>query len=123
MTSPSGSNEWVVRMAEGEANAIVSVGGLAVKVAALGQPARSPELLALGKLVELRRREKGSTAAALAHQACVTEAALLNLERGIRLPNTRDVTTLVAQVLDLPAEKLAALVGSQGASDPTLRAA
>ena len=96
---------------------------MAAKVAALESAAQSLERMALGKLVELRRRQKGLTAEELAKQARVTPAALLNLEHGIRLPNTPDVTALVAPVLDLPAEKLAALAGGRGPLAPAPRAA
>jgi len=123
MTHTSVKDEWVSRMADREDNAIVSVGGLAAKVAALERLERSRELMALGRLIDLRRREKGLTVEELTQRAHVTEAALVDLERGIRAPNTRDVIALLAKVLDLPEEKLRAVAGLDGAPDPTLSSA
>jgi transcriptional regulator with XRE-family HTH domain len=123
MTHPSVKGEWVTRMADLEANAIVSAGGLAAKAAALERQERSRELMALGKLIELRRREKGLTVEELTQRTHVTEAALLDLERGIRMPNTRDVIALVARALDLPEAKLRAIAGLNGVPDPTLSSA
>ena len=123
MTHTESQDEWVARLADLEDNALTSVGGLAVQLAARERSERSPELMALGKLVELRRREKGLTVADLTRQAHVTEAALLDLERGLRLPNTRDVICLVAQVLDLPEEKLLAVAGLNGVADSDLSSA
>lgn len=123
MTHTSVTGNWVSRMADREANAVVSVGGLQAKAAALERPERSRELMALGKLIDLRRREKGLTVEELTRQTHVTEAALLDLERGIRAPNTRDVIALVAKVLDLPEEKLRAVAGLNGAPDPALSSA
>ena len=87
---------------------------------ALERSELQPELMAIGKLVELRRREKGLTIEELRRQANVSETALVDLERGLRLPNTRDVICLLARVLELPADKLLAAAGLNGEPDPTL---
>jgi transcriptional regulator with XRE-family HTH domain len=90
---------------------------------ALERSERRPELMAIGKLVELRRREKGLTIEELRHEANVTESALIDLERGLRLPNTRDVICLLARFLELPADKLLAAAGLNGDPDPALSSA
>ncbi len=115
--------EWFRKAAEAEDNGIVSVGGMAVRIAALERRERHPELKALGKLLELRRREKGLTVEEVARRAEVTAAALEALERGLRLLDTRDVIGAVAKALDLPAEKLLAAAGLNGSPDPELSSA
>src|SRR5439155_12565129 len=94
--------------------------GLGLRLAALERQEGSPELAAIGKVLELRRREKGLSVAELARRAHVTEAALFDLERGVRMPNTKDVIVLIAQVLGLPGEKLVGAAGLNGATDPDL---
>src|SRR5205809_1969560 len=69
------------------------------------------------------RPEKGLTVEELTRQARVTEAALIDLERGLRLPNTRDIIRLLARPLDLPCEKLLAVAGIGAALDPGLSSA
>src|SRR5262245_38884404 len=123
MTQMAQKNDWLTRMADGEDGASVSVGGLAAKLAALERQDRSAELMALGKLVELRRREKNLTVAELTRRAHVTEGALVDLERGLRMPNTRDVIALLARALELPEDKLLAVAGLAGANDPALSSA
>jgi transcriptional regulator with XRE-family HTH domain len=114
---------WTAHMADLEGNSVVSVGGLAAKLAALERQERRPELQALGKLVELRRRERGLSVSELLRKADLTEAALAYLEEGVRMPNTRDVIYFVAPVLDLPAEKLLAVAGLTDVADPALSSA
>lgn len=109
--------------ADPEDSGLTSVGGLAVTLRALERTERRPELMALGKLVELRRREKGLTVEELSRQAHVTETAFIDLERGLRMPNTRDVICLLARVLELPADKLLAATGLNGDPDPLLSSA
>jgi len=96
------------------------VGGLAVRLAALEHSECNPQLAAIGKMIELRRREQGLSVEALAQQSHVTEASLFNLERGVRQPNTQDVIVLVAQVIDLPEDRLLAAAGLGGETDPYL---
>src|SRR5205809_4813913 len=69
------------------------------------------------------RPEKGLTVEELTRQARVTEAALIDLERGLRVPNTRDIIRLLARPLDLPCEKLLAVAGIGAAPDPGLSSA
>jgi hypothetical protein len=53
----------------------------------------------------------------------VTEFALADLERGLVLPNTRDVICLVAKVLELPMDKLLTIAGLNEPADPDLQSA
>ncbi len=101
----------------------ISVGGLAARLAALEKQERRPELAAVGKAIELRRREKGLSPEKLAVCARVTEDALFDLERGLRMPNTRDIIRLVSVALDLPSEKLIEAAGLNGSGDPVLSSA
>lgn len=121
--STSTNKERLARMAEQEASAMVSVGGLAVTLAALERQERSLELMALGKLIDLRRREKGLTVEELIRKSHVTQSALADLERGLRMPYSRDVICLLARVLELPAEKLLAVAGLNGEADLELGSA
>jgi hypothetical protein len=123
MNTTNGTNDWPSAPPDREAGGDISVGGLAVRLAALERQERSPELAAVGKVIELRRRAMGLPAEELARQAHVTQGALLDLGQGLRLPNTRDLIILVSRVLDLPGERLVAAVGLGGATDPRLRSA
>lgn len=114
---------WVRQAAEREDNGIVSVSGLAVRISDLERQERTPELKALGKLLELRRREKGLTVEEVARRAEVATTALEDLESGLRLPGLRDVVEAAAGALDLPAEKLLAAAGLTGSPDPDLSSA
>jgi transcriptional regulator with XRE-family HTH domain len=98
----------------------ISVGGLGARLAALEKQERRPELAAVGKAIELRRRERGLSPEKLAASAHVTEDALFNLERGLRMPNTRDIIRLVSVVLDLPSEKLIEAACLGGSRDVVL---
>jgi transcriptional regulator with XRE-family HTH domain len=119
-TATTGQTSWP---ADPEDSGVTSVGGLSVTLRALERLEHRPELTAIGKLVELRRREKGLTVEELGRLAHVSETALLALECGLRLPNTRDVICLLARVLELPADKLLAAAGLNGDPDPMLSSA
>lgn len=123
MSITNRASDWFGPAAGDEAEQDISVGGLAVSFAALQRDERLPELAAVGKMIELRRRERGLPVEELARQAHVTEASLFDLERGRRLPNTRYVIVRVAQVIDLPGEKLVAAAGLGGATDAKLSSA
>jgi transcriptional regulator with XRE-family HTH domain len=105
------------------ADSDISVGGLGARLAALEKQERRPELAAIGKVIELRRRERGFTADKLAACAHVTENALFDLERGVRMPNTRDIIRLVSAVLDLPSDKLIEAAGLGRSKDTVLSSA
>lgn len=102
---------------------VFSVGGLAERIAAIERQDRRPELAAVGKAIDLRRRERGLTPEALAEQARVSVEMLLDLERGVRMPNSAAVIRLVSRVLDLPADKLIAAGGLSAVADPALQTA
>jgi hypothetical protein len=118
MTSASTNEDWFARMLEIEANAGISVGGLRAELRARQRDERRPEIAAVGKLIDLRRRAKGLAVQDLTKLAHVTEFALADLERGLVLPNTRDVICLAAKVLELPMDKLLTIAGMTDASDP-----
>jgi len=123
MSNTNRASDWFCKAADHEADPDISVGGLAVQLAALERHEGNPQLAAVGKMIELRRREQGLSVEDLARQAHVTEVSLFDLERGVRRPNTRDVIVLVAQVIDLPGKKLLAAAGLGGEADPGLSSA
>ena len=106
-----------------EPDPVISVGGLAARIRAVESQDRRPELAAVGKAVDLRRRERGLTPESLAAQAHVTVEMLFDLERGVRMPNSPSVIRLVSRVLDLPADKLIAAGGLSQVADPALQTA
>ncbi|HEV3440170.1 MAG TPA: helix-turn-helix transcriptional regulator [Gemmata sp.] len=123
MNASAGGNNRPREAVDLDETSDISVGGLGVRLAALKAEDRRPELAAVGKAVELMRRERGLSTEKLALRAHVTEDALFDLERGLRMPNTRDVIRLVCVVLDIPADKLIAAAGLSGSPDPTLTSA
>jgi len=79
--------------------------------------------LAFAKLVELRRRQYGLSAEALADKAAIDLEEVVNIERGEGIvPEPRTVRQL-AQVLQLPERKLQQLAGLVEAKDNRLREA
>ncbi len=123
MIEMSTNTKWIQEMAEKEDNRPVSVGGLQVTLAALEHQETSPELAAVGILLDLRRRKLSLSVSDLARRAHVAEGELASLGRGLKMPNSRDVIVLLAQALGLPAEKLLAAAGLGGTADPDLRLA
>lgn len=82
----------------------------------LGQPASDgarerTERAALGRLVELRRREQAMTAECLADRAGVELAELLAVEAGARDPVEPRTVFMLAEVLGLPVRGLMQLAG------------
>ena len=115
--------EWFHAAAEAEANRIVSVGGLAVKIARAELRERLAERAALGRLLELRRREFGLSVAEVAARAGVSAEEVVSLERGVAHPAAGAVLRALAGSLQLPADKLLNLMGLNGETDPAFRAA
>ncbi len=113
--------KWLLKAAEAEGNGIVSVGGLAAKMALLDRQERLAERAALGKLVELRRREKGLSVAELAAQAKVTIGDVVSIEWGVTGVTTPEVLGALSRLLNLPVEKLLGLAGFNGDSDPAIQ--
>jgi len=111
------------RLVDRDPEQITSVGGLSLRLAAWERQDIRPELAAVGKAIDLRRREKGVTSQELASRARVTVESLTEMERGLMMPNSPDIIRLVSKVLELPADKLLIAAGLTETSDATLRAA
>jgi len=112
-TQANNDPAWVSRMANLEDNSEISVGGLAHEVGLFDGPAAPASAKsALAKLIELRRRERRLTVEQLAARAEVETAELVDIELGrVDAPQLRTVAKL-ADVLELPAQKLMQLSGS-----------
>lgn len=122
MTQKTGPTDWLAEMAAAEEGGI-SVGGLAVKFRAMERQERNPQLIDLGKLIDVRRRERGLTVEDLLQQANVSQETLTELEQGLVMPYNRDLICRLARVLDLPADKLLAVAGLSGPLNPELSSA
>ena len=113
--------EWLAKMAEQEANGIVSVGGLvaladqASKEDKLGATERS----ALSQLVQWQRRKLRLTIEALARKADVDLNEVLSIENGHESPEARTIFK-IAGALQLPPNKLMTLAGLVKDRDPSL---
>ena len=123
-------NDWLRTVGDAEAAHDITVsGGLLARSGSErvgftgGLFGRTAELAAVGKAVELRRRERGLTPEALAREGHVTPEMLDDLERGVRVPNSAAVIRLVSKVLDLPADKLITAGGLGDTADPALQTA
>jgi hypothetical protein len=125
MSKANTDTTWLLAKAEQEANDIVSVGGL---ICSLSPEERrggtqSMERVALAKLVELRRRQYQLSAEALAAKAEVALEEVVCIERGAAaVPEPRTVNRL-AEVLELPKQKLLQLAGLFEAGDNRFREA
>ena len=118
------TEEWLRKMADQEANGIISVGGLAARVEAASQAIPSPttERSALAQLVEWQRRKLRLTVESLAERSDVEVEEVLAIERGDGVPEPRTVFKL-AQTLNLPPDKLMHLAGLVINRDPRLERA
>lgn len=117
------TEEWLRKMADQEANGVISVGGLAARVEAASQAIPSPtERSALAQLVEWQRRKLRLTVEELAERSDVEVEEVLAIERGDGIPEPRTVVKL-AQVLNLPPDKLLHLAGLASSRDPRLERA
>ena len=116
--------KWLRRMADAEAQCeSVSVGGLAHELGNLRstQPDAKPVTqLAFGKLVELSRRKLGLNREQLAQQAEVDVVEVLSIERGSETAAEPRTVFKLAQVLQLPTERLLELSGLATRSDNRL---
>jgi transcriptional regulator with XRE-family HTH domain len=106
------NKEWLLRMAEKEANGIVSAGGFVCRAEAgdQAQIAVATERSALAQLVELQRRKLRLSVEALAGVADIDVEEVLGVERGEVSLEPRSVFKL-ANALRLPADKLMHLAG------------
>jgi HTH-type transcriptional regulator, competence development regulator len=113
--------EWLAKMAEQEANGIVSVGGL-VTLAELTSKEHNvgaTERSALSQLVQWQRRNLRLTMEALAKKADVDLDEVLMIETGHEAPEARTIFK-IAGALQLPPNKLMTLAGLVKDRDPSL---
>jgi transcriptional regulator with XRE-family HTH domain len=111
--------EWLLRNAAEDDNSSLSVGGLAHTLGVLQapDPMDAAAKTAFAKLVEFRRRERGLTVEALAGKANVELADLIALENdGNAMPEPGMVFKL-AEVLELPPQRLMQLSGLMESKD------
>jgi HTH-type transcriptional regulator, competence development regulator len=122
------TKEWFEKNLDKEDKAIVSAGSFsASKLDGLEQPARrqSSEPCAVqsafGMLVSLSRRKKGWSAEKLSEQARIDLEELVMIEQGSEyVPEPRTVCQL-AELLNLPEDKLLELSGNTVARDKHLQ--
>ena len=116
--------DWILRMAEKEANGIVSAGGLLTRVEKKhgARSVSSTECAALAQLVELQRRKLRLSVEQLAEQAGVEIEEVLAIEQGNGTVDPRTVKQL-SVVLKLPAEKMILLAGLDSNRDTELEKA
>lgn len=114
---------WLKRMAEDEANAGVSVGGLACEASKLSKKSEESVVfnkLVLSRLVALYRRLLGMRVEELAATANVDVSEVIALELGnVHSPQPRTIFML-AKALRLPSDKLMQLSGLTEARDGEL---
>ena len=101
----------------------ISVGGWMSKVIARQKHEILPELAAVGRLIDLRRREQGLSLDELRLRANVSADALDDLNHGLRMPTTVDVIRQLAGILQLPGEKLIDAAGLNGSTGCDLSSA
>lgn len=115
---------WLERMADAEDQCeSVSVGGLACDFGNLrsARPKESPVTkAALGKLIELSRRDRGLSREDLARRADIDLAELLSIERGEIAHVEPYTVTKLAQALELPTSRLMELAGFSARRDRRL---
>ncbi|HUE13702.1 MAG TPA: helix-turn-helix transcriptional regulator [Planctomycetaceae bacterium] len=116
--------EWLLRMAEKEANGIVSVGGFACGFGEsnAGMSAAATDRAALAQLVEWQRRKLRLSVEQLATQANVEIEEILLIEKGKGSVEPRTVVNL-SNTLKLPTKKLMQLAGLVSPRDPGLERA
>jgi transcriptional regulator with XRE-family HTH domain len=111
--------DWLRKMAKDEANVVVSVGGLGIELAnAHSHRQESPlNRTVLAKLVEFRRRSLGMKVEQLADAAGIEVAELLAIESGASSSPEGRTMFRLAQVLQLPPQKLMQLSGLTNVRD------
>jgi transcriptional regulator with XRE-family HTH domain len=96
-------NDWFRRAGDVEAETDITIGTRGSRsIPALLATAGSLRMVALGKLVELKRREAGLTIENLASAANLTVRDIVQLERGLDDTVNNDWLASVAGVLQLP---------------------
>jgi transcriptional regulator with XRE-family HTH domain len=81
---------------------------------------RLPQLAAVGRLLDSRRREQGLSLDDLLSRGQVTKDSLANLDRGLKQSNSASIVRSVAAVLGLPAEKVVEAAGVGDREDTEL---
>jgi transcriptional regulator with XRE-family HTH domain len=111
MSTTSTANDWFRKAAEIEAEYDITIGTSSPRVPQVSlRPTGGLGALALGKLVELRRRERAMTVDRLAAVAGASIGDVVRIERGLVEGLSISVIESVARALDLPSGKLAQLV-------------
>ncbi len=115
------SREWLLRMADEEANCEVSAGGLAHETGMLNRrgPSESTRL-SLGKFLELSRRQLNETLEGLAERAGIDLAELTSLEHGRGPIGNPKVLVRIAAALHLEAQPMLELAGLIATTDERL---
>jgi transcriptional regulator with XRE-family HTH domain len=119
------NKEWLLRNAAEDDGGAVSVGGLAQMLGLLEPPhlVESAAKTAFARLIELRRRERGLSLETLAAKADVDLAAVLAIEQDIDVVPEPRIVLQLAQVLDLPPQRLLQLSGLSQSQDASLEKA
>ncbi len=99
------------RAAEIEEQVTITAGAPLLDLRSLAAPPISGELIALAKLVELRRRSMGLTVEDLSRQVSISPLEILRLEAGYLVPRVRDQLPALARVLRLREVALLELAG------------
>ena len=110
------NRNWLLAKANEEDNCIISVGGLAYRLAAETNASEeeipdAARRVAFARLVELSRRKQRLTVEQLAERADVDVSQLIEIEEGENVsPEPRTVYRL-AQVLNFPQERMMVMSG------------
>jgi len=117
---------WLNRMARNEEYECISAGGICVRMADKQRKDNrqlDTDLYALGRLVELARREKEMSVSAIAEKAELDLTEVLEIEQGRMADPEPRVLFMLAKTLDLPIEGLMELSGLMQQRDEVLEAA
>jgi transcriptional regulator with XRE-family HTH domain len=115
------TREWLLRMADEEANCEVSAGGLAHEAGLLNRGSLSESArLSLAKFLELSRRQMNESLESLADKAGVDLVELTSLERGKGLVRSPKILVKIAAVLHVDVQPLLELSGLITTTDERL---
>jgi len=112
-------SDWFLETAEVEARTPITVCGGLVDFQRFPPPKPTTELIALAKLVELRRRSMGLTPLELSQKVGVSHMEVLRLEEGVVGSHVLDQLPVIARELCLRESPLLELAGVK--PDPTSR--
>jgi DNA-binding Xre family transcriptional regulator len=115
------NREWLLRMADEEANCEVSAGGLAQETGLLKRSSLNASArLSLAKFLELSRRQIHESLEGLAEKAGVDLAELTSLERGKSPVRNSETLELLAAALHVNVQPLLQLAGLVSTTDERL---